>query len=353
MDLFNVQVKESELHPNFVNIVDDPQLKEVLKKWSMGFEDRDNKFVKEFQTTFNSSFWELYLHTCFKNLGFKIDYSHHAPDFVLKTRKSKKELVVEAVTTKNAKGGTPEHDRMETLEELSKVNEEDKMEEIYEDIVSLATERIASSIRNKSEKYKKSYSALEHVKRKPFVLAVGGFEQPLFYVQGVGAIQKVLYGITKAEYMENGLPSIEYSDLVIKESNGAPIPIGIFNDDSHSHISAVIFSSVASIGKARALSSVKNKNMFFKTCTYNDYGIQAVHKVTDHTKYRESLFDGLSIYLNPYADHPLDPNEFDNPDIAVNHHLHSTKVKHGFLFSRQVINFSNNETVSSKQITNN
>lgn len=40
----------------------------------MGFEDRDGKFVKEFQTTFNSSFWELYLFACLRDgLSCKVD----------------------------------------------------------------------------------------------------------------------------------------------------------------------------------------------------------------------------------------------------------------------------------------
>lgn len=337
MDLFNVQVEAGKLHPNFINIADDPHLKEVLIKWSMGFEDRDNKFVKEFQTTFNSSFWELYLHTCFKNLGFKIDYSYNTPDFVLKTRKSKKELVVEAVTTTNAANGTPEYERMSALEELAK---KEKLEESYAEITELATERIANSIKNKSDKYEKSYSNLDQVKGKPFVLAVGGFEQPLFFLQGIGAIQRVLYGLTKAEYLDSGAPSFEYSDHVIKKSTGSPIPIGIFNDDKYSHISAIIFSSVASMGKARALSPVKDKNIMFSSYTYNDYDIKGEHKVTNHTKYKESLLDGMSIYLNPFADYPLDPNEFDNPDIAVNLNQHSTKLKHGFLYSRTVVNAS-------------
>lgn len=34
----------------------------VLPGWPTDFEDRDGKFVTEFRTTFNSSFWEFYLH---------------------------------------------------------------------------------------------------------------------------------------------------------------------------------------------------------------------------------------------------------------------------------------------------
>ena len=42
-----------------------------------------DKFIKEFQISFNSSLWELYLNKAFLDLGFKIDYSKESPDFNL------------------------------------------------------------------------------------------------------------------------------------------------------------------------------------------------------------------------------------------------------------------------------
>lgn len=55
----------------------------VLQAWADGFEDRDGKFVFEFQTTFESCMWELYLHAYLKEIGAEINLSHHAPDFVI------------------------------------------------------------------------------------------------------------------------------------------------------------------------------------------------------------------------------------------------------------------------------
>jgi len=54
----------------------------VLTQWAEGFDDRDGKFVREFQTTYNSSFWELYLFAVLKHLGIEVDLSFKAPDFV-------------------------------------------------------------------------------------------------------------------------------------------------------------------------------------------------------------------------------------------------------------------------------
>lgn len=215
MDLFSVEVKEKRLHSNFKYLQGDAELRAVLNNWVIGFEDRDNKFVKEFQTTFNSSFWELYLHACFKNLGFKIDYSHYAPDFYLKSRRTKTNLLVEAVATNTPENGTPEYERIEELNRLYKSG--DDYNKIHSEIVHLATERIANSIKSKCEKYEDSYSSMEHVQGKTFILAVGSFEQPFFYLQGTAAIERVLYGLIKAEY-RNDRPYFEYSNHIIKKN---------------------------------------------------------------------------------------------------------------------------------------
>jgi hypothetical protein len=55
----------------------------VLEEWAKGFIDRDGKFVNEFQTTFESSMWELYLNAYLRELGATLNFSHHAPDFVV------------------------------------------------------------------------------------------------------------------------------------------------------------------------------------------------------------------------------------------------------------------------------
>ena len=61
--LFVSILSSEKLHPNFKYLAQEkePCLREVLKEWANGFVDRDKKFVTEFQTTFNSSIWELYL----------------------------------------------------------------------------------------------------------------------------------------------------------------------------------------------------------------------------------------------------------------------------------------------------
>jgi hypothetical protein len=81
MDLYTPVVESRRLHPNFVAISRDSEAskRKVIAEWAAGFVDRDGKFVREFQTTFNSSFWGLYLFACIKELGLTVDFSYASP----------------------------------------------------------------------------------------------------------------------------------------------------------------------------------------------------------------------------------------------------------------------------------
>src|SRR6516225_6808307 len=84
MDLFTPIVSEAEQHPNFRTISKQGNTFnfDVVNEWAIGFQDRDGKFVKEFQTTFDSSFWELYLFAVLKHFGLDVDFSVSSPDLV-------------------------------------------------------------------------------------------------------------------------------------------------------------------------------------------------------------------------------------------------------------------------------
>lgn len=81
MDLFKLEIEERNLHPDVKSIIDQAcyaQARDNINIWANGLSQRRKewrKFVKEFQLTFNSSFWELYLNKAFAELGFKVDYS--------------------------------------------------------------------------------------------------------------------------------------------------------------------------------------------------------------------------------------------------------------------------------------
>ncbi len=86
LDLFTPVVPPERFHRGFKNIIERPNLSDrtVLNEWADGFVDRDGKFVKEFQTTFDSAFWELYLHAALKELEMECDFRWSRPDFCIR-----------------------------------------------------------------------------------------------------------------------------------------------------------------------------------------------------------------------------------------------------------------------------
>jgi len=71
LPLFQSVVPLERQHPIYRRLLENAYEAErlVLLNWSDGFVDRDGKFCHEFQISFESCFWELYIHACLKKLG--------------------------------------------------------------------------------------------------------------------------------------------------------------------------------------------------------------------------------------------------------------------------------------------
>ena len=71
------------------------------------------------------------------------------------------------------------------------------------------------------------------------MVAISNFGTQDFYLQGDAPMQRLLFDIDK--------------EKVIYKANDAPISLGLFRSSAFSHISGVLYSSLATFGKARAL----------------------------------------------------------------------------------------------------
>jgi hypothetical protein len=224
LDLFSPVVDASRFHPHFksVLIATRKAERDLITAWAEGFVDRDGKLVEEFQTTFNSSFWEIYLHAAFKEYGFAIDWGHATPDFLLSA--GGVEVVVEATTANAAQGKPNEWDRVFDPEELRRLK--------FKPLNTEAIIRLSNSIVSKVRKFERTYRDLAHVKGRPFVLAVAPFEQPHFNLQFDRPIRALLYDhyVDEDAFLENpglypdGLPPTVHLGHVEKD-NGAEIPL--------------------------------------------------------------------------------------------------------------------------------
>lgn len=306
MKLFEPIVPADRLHGNF-KVLLDPQNRyvcDVLNDWARGFVDRDGKFVEEFQTTFNSSFWELYVHAVLRKLGLTIDFSLARPDFCLRDIG----FNVEAAVALHAQGATPEHDQV-ALTPPADLNEFNRA----------AILRLSNTIGAKHKKYLHSYGALEHVRAKPFVIAVASFDQPFSYLSAQRPIEAVLFRryVDEEQFASAGYEGqiVEQELPSVPKNAATEIELGLFCSSAYKEVSAVIFSACGSFGKARAMASDPDGWNVFTALRLNTRSV-IPHVIREpHATYSEGLLDGLRVYHNPYAEYPLDPAIFRNKAV--------------------------------------
>jgi hypothetical protein len=279
---------------------------DVLNEWAKGFHDRDGKFVKEFQTSFNSSFWELYLWAILKHFHCDVDFSYSRPDFHVT---SNGKFNIEAVIASHSANSKPEwsNENKRVPEDLNEFNQTHIL-------------RLSNAIVSKYRKYKTQYSELDHVKGLPFVIAVTSYAGQLFKIQCQRPIEAVLfdYYVDEETYLSGKNPAATLDGKPInyvKKESGATVDMGIFNSDRYREISAIIFSSCATIGKVKCLSSDPNFPFKFCALRYNSKS-EIPHKIeASKNQYVESLVDGLRVYHNPYATYKLPTSIFRHKDV--------------------------------------
>lgn len=307
LDLFTPVVPYERFHPAFARVYADADEhdKAVLKQWSEGFVDRDGKFVKEFQTTFDSSFWELYLNAAFNELGFQCDFQKSRPDFCVVTPEP---FSVEATVALNAQGSPSVTDTnpSEFPQDFNEFNRQ-------------AVIRLSNSFHAKRKKYVESYSSLPHVTGKPFALALAPFDRPHFYLQTQRAVEALLYRAYVDEEKFIKQPPGSNVQLVaedlpyVEKDSGGRLPLGMFCDESMQEISAVIQSTTGTWSKVRVMGGDPDVVV---TALFENRaeGGQIVFKGPNQF-YSENILDGLRVYHNPFARYPLGYALFDRPEI--------------------------------------
>lgn len=344
IDLFEPRMAEEKLHMSFQAIRRDPAyapVQSVIQSWAAGLLGRakeSEKFVKEFQSTFNSSMWELYLNKALTDLGFEIDFSKTAPDFCVTTEAGHR-FNIEAVISDRAMGGY----RVDQLDDL--------------DFKRRGALKLIGKLNDKVRLYrgvngkKTPYSSLDDVREVPFVVAIAPFDSELSLTQNNELINLVLFGLGPPSHDAD---NFGYQERIskIQKKVGVDINVGIFKNDSFKEISAVIFSTTGTFGKAVIESKI---DRLVRSCRYriSDRQDPRAHnaawspgdsylslgslgllkrrrwecggdiigmdvRICPSAAHRETHLDGLQIYYNPYAQHPLDPKIFRAGEIAHN-----------------------------------
>lgn len=345
MDLFKTNLPQDKLHKSFKQIVTDPgyaPVRSVIQSWGRGLLERSGeqtKFVNEFQTTFNSAFWELYLNKLFIDLGFSVDYTKASPDFCVSTPGGY-QFNVEAVVSDRPRIPASKGKPFNTKE--------------FRDHCTI---KLMGKLKDKKDIFtgangkKFPYASLEHVHERPFVVAIAPFDSDLSLTQNNEIINRVLFGIEPPDKyaFETGR---QRRVSMIRKPSGAPIELGIFTNESYKEISAVIFSTTGTFGKAVVESGVERivrvtkYRQFPKEEFYALYGMRGMGvrreklgplnylisrrsemgssvagadmHIYHSSCHRESHFDGLHIYYNPYAVTPFDPGIISAEGVTHN-----------------------------------
>lgn len=306
MSLFDLVVPVDRLHPIFkmIHEGDYGPEREVLQSWAEGFVDRDGKFVKEFQTTFESGLWELYLNAAAKEWQLPIDFSWHAPDFVVG---GETPFGLEATIASPAQGGKPAYGY--------------SAKDIPDDFTAFnieATLRICNSFSSKVKRYREYYSALPHMKDRAYVVGIASFDRPLAHLAAMRPAIAAFYGL----YHDEAATSPEatavhsYNVTAAPKNDQVAIDIGLFCNDDYADVSAIVFSSLVTWGKVRAMAT--NPAALTLYTTFHPQEDELHPRVVTKMKcdYVEHLLDGLVVLHNPFARRPIPSDVFAHPRIA-------------------------------------
>jgi hypothetical protein len=299
LNFFKPIVEIERLHPSFEELISrrwKSPARVLLSELMNWYEDVDGNFVEQLQTTgFDSRLWELYLYATFTELGYAFNNEYVAPDFFCEGLPGK--FCVEA-TTVNPSAVTPKED---LLNEPA----------YFQNYVPI---KFGSAL---FSKLKKKYWELPHVRDIPLVLAIQDFHQPRSMSWSAYALPEYLYGIRQVAVTKHdgSVEKIVEKIQSFKWEN-KEVPAGFFLQPETAHISAVIANpggTLAKFDRMGFLGGFGNPEVIMfreGMCFVESSEIaQPFSVAVNNPEYSESWVEGLSVYHNPNAIHPL-PAEF-------------------------------------------
>ena len=279
----------------------------VLTEWAQNFLDRDGKFVHEFQATFESSFWELYLNAVAGTWNLEVDRSLASPDFIITSPTA---FCIEAVIAAPAQGG-----KSPIGYEISDIPDE------FGEFNAQASIRICNSFTTKVKRYREYYAVLPHAANRPFVIAIAAFDRPLAHFAAGRSIMAALYGLyhDEAATAPDAKKVVSYNVSAAAKSENVDVPMGLFCDEAYADVSAVIYSSLITWGKIRALADNPNAKTIYQTFHSQDGTLLPEVRKALKRDYVEHLLDGVYVLHNPFAKYPISDGTLSHPRLAEVH----------------------------------
>ncbi|MFZ2782874.1 MAG: hypothetical protein WAZ36_00635 [Sediminibacterium sp.] len=306
-DVFQELNNEHKQHPNFTllkNHISLSSAKEAVKEVSYHYKDIDGNFIDQFQSIngFDSRVWELFLFCFFREQFFSFRRNYDAPDYMIE--KLNYEIAVEAVIV-SRKTELGEYEPRKPKQIQEKLNNEVPL--LYGSALF--------------DKMKKRYWEKEHVKGKPFVIAIADFHDTMSMTWSFNALSDYLYGYRYEHSFD------EKGELIVKpikigeyiKPNGTKIPSGFFFLPNSENISAVIFSSCGTLSKFNRMGKQAELGSDIPTLIrmgsfYNhEPNADKPHFISYQVgkDSNETWSEGVMVFHNPNAKIKLNPDFFD------------------------------------------
>lgn len=303
INLFDHPIPVGEQHRYYRVLREEPRYegaRNLITEIANSFIDSDGHYEQEFQSrNFHARLWELYLHVYLHNAGVLIERNHASPDF--EAHWFGERTYIEAVTVNPSEDPARPDAAPPTTPQ-----------EIEERLDGFMPIKFGSALYSKQQK---AYWDLQHVQGNPLVFAVHDFHNPQAMTWSRTALSEYLYGV-RARIVD-GKAAVTKIDS--HHYNGKTLASGFFMSPGTENVSAVLFSNQATIpkfnrmGKLGGLGS-QNVKMIRSGFMYNPdpAAMQPIwfSKDLDDPDYEESWSDGLIMFHNPRAAHPVNPEMF-------------------------------------------
>jgi len=320
VDLFTPLSPDEKLHSSF-ELVNNHAVwspaRAILSEMMKHYVDVDGNFVEQFQTTgFDSRLWELYLFAYLLEDGLYIDRSDPVPDFSV--RSGGKTVFIEAMTVNPTVGEA----QPQSTAEKPILREPKEIVELLKGKIPI---KFGSTLFSKLSR-KKPYWTLPNVANHPLIFAIADFHEPQSMTWSSSALFQYLYGISHEFFHdENGQLVISAINVEKHKYGEKEIPSGFFFLPNAENVSAVLFTASGTLakfnrkGRLAGFGDANIKVIRYGVCHDHNPNASLPRPFVleiEQGKNSETWGEGLSMFHNPKAIHPVSPEMF--PSIA--HH---------------------------------
>ncbi len=303
-DLLTPIVDESKFHPGFKALITSPGFapaRTLLRDVWEEYADRDGNFIEQFQTTgFDARTWELFLFAfLWDEARAEFNWNYDAPDFLVNIQGLP--ICIEAVTA------NPSQLKNVVIHSAEAKDPVLKQHHLY-------PIRLGSALYSK---LCKRYWQLPHVVGNPIILAIQDFHEPESLYHSCASLWQYLYGIRGSWYFdENGQLHIEQITIDEHAQGEKRIPSGFFQLPNAEYVSAVLFGNTGTINKFNRLGyqhgygregilGMIRRGLMYDHRPNRAEPIPFAYDLGASDAPREGWSQGLSLFHNPNAFHPL------------------------------------------------